>query len=124
VTRLHARRLTLVIGLVLGSPAILGCDVSDCEDYYEPPSYRISVLDKESRVAICDAEVKVGDTPARKSSIDCTHVLEIPSGDAAIISAQAPGYSPSTVSVPTRYEKDSCGHAIAVPVVVELVKTP
>lgn len=110
--------------LVLGTLPAVGCSVSDCEDIYVSPSYRISIHDKDSNAVICDAEVRVNDTPARKSSVDCTHVLEIPSGDAATISAQAPGYAAATVSVPTGYEKDSCGHAIAAPVDIELVKTP
>ncbi len=78
-------------------------------------------FDKDTRAALCDTDVRVGVTSARKSMSDCTYVFEIPAGNPAVISANAPGYAPATVTVSTRHDKDACGHAIAVDVDVELV---
>jgi hypothetical protein len=44
----------------------------DCDDYYDVPGYRITVVDSETRAAICDAEVSVSEEEANRSSVDCT----------------------------------------------------
>lgn len=99
-----------------------GCQ--ECDDYSEPPSYRISVLDADSSDPICDAEVDVNEYAARRSTVDCTYVTEIPTGDSAVVQVNHDGYEPATLSVATAYEKDSCDHPIQVKVEIRLERLP
>jgi len=96
-----------------------GCR-SECNDIWDLPAYHMTVLDSMTKTPICDADVTVNGRPARRSSIDCGYVLEIPSGDTATIATQHGGYRPMSLDVSTRYSSDTCGHAVPVSVTVQL----
>ncbi len=60
---------------------------------------------------------------ARRSQVDCSFVLEIPTNDtSATMAAAKDGYEPHSEQVSTAYDEDDCGHAIARR--VKLVLTP
>lgn len=103
-----------------------GCFKS-CTDEYVYPSYRVTVADEATGDLICDADVTMGPgTPARKSPVDCSYVLDIPRPTAppgmVTIFADKPGYAPASKEVSTTHDADDCGHAIAKP--VKLALTP
>jgi hypothetical protein len=99
-----------------------GCGLN-CNDAYVNPLYRITVEDGVTGALICDADVTVSGAPARRSQLDCSYALEIPSsGEFATVAATKGGYTAASKDVSTAYEKDDCDHAIEEP--VKLVLQP
>ncbi|HOI38921.1 MAG TPA: hypothetical protein PLF11_16275 [Bacillota bacterium] len=124
---MRLRNPTMLVTSSLWTPTLIlvmnsGCQ--ECDDYYEPPSYRIAVFDAGSRTPICDADVSVNEYATRRSTTDCTYVMEIPPGDSAEVRVSHEGYKPTTLNVATTYEKDSCDHPIEVKIEVNLERLP